>query len=123
MAITQAELDALTARLDVAFAPHSAGVRLTFHFGIDRINHVRNQPPITIAELEDVFVRLVAQHIDAVLALKDNDTFNIRCLKTHINMPCGLRKYASDPKNRMIVITVMRNEYWRTKDPHDFHVA
>lgn len=123
MTITKAELNALNARLDATLAPHSANIKLTLHFGIDRINDPRNVPPITVAELEDVFMRFIAQHINAVLALKDNDTFNIRCAHSHINMPCGIRKYPTHPKNRIAVVTIMRKSQWVSKDPHDFLVG
>ena len=62
---------------------------MTMHFSVDRINDVRNNPLITIEELKDIFDSLIDNHITAIVALNDKDTFNIRCTNTHINMPCG----------------------------------
>lgn len=123
MAITQAELDALTARINAALAPHSADVEMSVHFGLDRINDLRNRPPITADELEGIFMRFIEQHLPAALALQDNETFNIRCLASHINMPCEVRKYVADPKHNMFVITVMRKQSFVFKERHEFRVA
>jgi hypothetical protein len=123
MTITTAELNALSARLNAALASFSTHVSLSVHFVVDRVNDVRNKPPISLLELEDVFTRFIAQHITAVLVLKDKETFNIRCMQTHINMPCALRRYPADPMHRINVITIMRHPTFLAKDPIDFHVV
>lgn len=123
MTISKTDLDALAARLSTGLAQHSAKIILSVHFSVDRVNDVRNKPPITIQELEDVFIRFIAQHIGNVLTLNDNDTFNIRCVRSHINMPCALRKYSTNPKHKLIVITIMRHPTFYAKDLYDFHVV
>ena len=65
---------------------------MTVHFAVERLNDPRNHPPITISELENVFDKLIEQHILAIVALNDKDTFNIRCTSSHINMPCAVSK-------------------------------
>jgi len=119
----QAELSALTTRVNATLAAYSAEFTMSVHFALHRINDARNHPPITTAELEDVFMRFIAQHLAAVLKLRDHETFNIRCTKTHINMSCQVKKYAADPVHNMYVITVMRKQSFFSRDPYDFHVT
>ncbi len=66
--------------------------RMSVHFVKDRVNHPRNKPAITITELQSIFNRLLIVHISALSKLKHNDTFNIRCLKSEINIPCAVSK-------------------------------
>lgn len=68
-------------------------------------------------------MRFIDQHLPAVLKLKDTETFNIRCKRSHINMPCEVKKYVAAPQHNMYVITVMRKQAFFSKDPYDFHVA
>ena len=48
---------------------------LTVHYSEDRVNDARNNPPIDLHELEDLFDRFISTHIMAVVALNDKDTF------------------------------------------------
>lgn len=99
---------------------------MTVHFSAERLNDARNVPPLNIAELEDVFVRLIDQHIMSILVLNDEDTFNIRCSRSHINMPCAVQKTSSANSgvtHKNIIITVMRKKTFKAKDPVEFVVA
>ena len=112
MPITTQELTALEARINAKVASHAIAFSLTVHFSFDRVNHPRNRPPITIAELEDMFDRLFAQHIKTLWALGDGDTYNIRCTTSQINIPCAIEKRLSNGGVREHLhnaITVMRN--------------
>ena len=98
---------------------------MTIHFSVDRLNDARNNPPISIQELEDIFDRLIKQHILAIVALNDKDTFNIRCTSSHINMPCGVSKETDNNgsvSHKNIIITVMRKRKFFAKDPVEFKV-
>jgi len=112
MPITTQELTALEARINAKVAPHDIAFALTVHFSFDRVNDPRNRPPITIAELEDLFDRLIAQRIQTLWALGDGDAYNIRCTKSHINIPCVIAKRLSNNGTREHVhnaATIMRN--------------
>lgn len=112
MPITIQELRALEARVNAKVATYQIAFRLTVHFSCDRINHPRNRPPITLAELEDIFDRVIAKHIQTLWALGDGDAYNIRCTKSHINIPCAIEKQLSNGGVREHLhstVTVMRN--------------
>lgn len=126
MTITHADVTALEARVNQKLASHNAAFVMTVHFSYERLNDVRNNPAISLGELESLFERVIAQHMLSIVALNHGDTFNIRCMQSHINMPCAVQKQdtkigAASHKN--IVITVMRKERWFSKDPYDFKVA
>ncbi|KIP14598.1 hypothetical protein KY49_741 [Burkholderia sp. MSHR3999] len=126
MPITQEETRALEATINEKLAVHKTAFKMSVHFSIDRLNDPRNNPPITIAELESIFDRLIDQHIMAILVLNDKDTFNIRCQQSDINIPCGVQKVTA-PQNstitqKNIVITIMRKRNFFAKDAIEFQV-
>lgn len=126
MTITAADISSFEDSLNQKLAVHNAQFKMTVHFSFDRLNDPRNNPPITMAELKSIFERLLSQHLNAILVLDDNDTFNIKCTTSHINMPCGVRK-VSNPNNgtitqKNVVITVMRKKGFFAKDKIEFKV-
>ncbi|HDN9509410.1 TPA: hypothetical protein P2L25_004662 [Aeromonas salmonicida] len=94
------------------------------HFVKDRMNDSRNNPLIMIAELNSIFNRLTALHLESLKKLKHHDSFNVRCTVSHINMPCAVNKVQVDGGEHQenIVITVMRKKDWKSKDPKEFLV-
>lgn len=125
MPISQTDIRALEARINSQLSTYNAQFIMTVHFSADRLNDARNVPPITIAELDTIFSSLISQHITAIVALNDGDTFNIRCSKSHINMPCAVVKESGNNGSitqKNIVITVMRKENFFAKDPIEFTV-
>jgi len=126
MTISVADMAALELRINAKLTQHKASFVMSVHFTIDRLNDVRNDPPITVVELEDLLDRVIAQHMLSIVALNHLDTFNIRCLQSHINMPCAVKKSSSangTATHKNIIITVMRKEKWYAKDAVDLHVA
>lgn len=125
MPITQQEMSALEATINGRLAVHKTAFVMSMHFAMERVNDARNVPPITIQELESIFDRLINQHLTALVALNDGETFTIRCASSHINMPCSVRKDASAKTTitqKNIVITVMRKQNFFSKDPIVFPV-
>lgn len=125
MAINQAEVQALETSINAKLTQYKAQFIMTVHFSVDRLNDARNNPPITIPELENIFDKVIAKHILAIIVLNDGDTFNIRCLTSHINMPCAVVKNTSDNHTitqKNIVITIMRKQNFFAKDPIEFQV-
>lgn len=122
MAITNAQLHQMTARVNSTLSAYNAKIEPTGHFTLDRLNDLRNRPPIDLVELEDLFSRFIAQHVGAVLRLNHGDTFNIRCTRTHINMPCSIRKIGAKSGLQINVITIMRKQSFHCQDLHDFQV-
>ena len=100
-------------------------VKMSVHFVRDRMNDPRNTPPITITELQGIFSRLTTRYISKLLQLKNNDTFNIRCTLSDINIPCAMSRQTSTTgidKKEIIAITVMRKKNFVSKDPVEFVV-
>jgi hypothetical protein len=95
MAISQADLAFLQSRINAKLSVHKAQFIVTTHFSADRVNDLRNVPPITLPELESIFNRLIARHLIGILALNHGDTFNIKCTTSHINIPCAVEKNSS----------------------------
>ena len=125
MTINQQEIRQLEQAINRKLTRYNAVFIMTVHFSVDRLNDARNNPPITINELELIFNSLIDNHITAIVALNDKDTFNIRCTKSHINMPCGVVKESQNNgsiTHKNIIITVMRKESFYAKDPIEFIV-
>lgn len=98
---------------------------MSVHFVKDRMNHPRNTPAITITELQGIFNRLTTVYISQLMRLKHNDSFNVRCTKSDINIPCAISKTkdATGKDNReVIAITVMRKPNFVSKDLIEFKV-
>jgi len=125
MGIALDEISVLESVLEEKLKKERMRFKMSVHFVKDRMNHPRNIPPITITELYSIFNRLINVHISKLAALKHNDTFNIRCTKTDINMPCAVSKKLGEDgivRQENIVITVMRKKEFKSKDPIEFRV-
>ena len=68
--ITRDDLLNLTKSINNKVAQYAMQFSLTFHFSEERVNDARNNPPIDLHELEDLFDRFISTHIMAVVALK-----------------------------------------------------
>lgn len=114
MSISQIEIDALIDSINKKLEVYKSQFVLTFHFSLERLNDIRNKPPITLLELESIFSKVIENHISAILVLNDTDTFNIKCETSHINMPCEVKKESKQTSNTVthknIVITIMRKK-------------
>ena len=124
MSISTVDISALENSINSLLRDDNMSFKMSVHFVRDRINDPRNVPLIQISELSSIFNRLMAVHKQAILKLNHNDTFNIRCSKSHINMPCAVNKVkgVNGEHHENIVITVMRKESWKSKDAIQFVV-
>ena len=125
MGIALDEISMLESILNERFASERLSFKMSVHFVKDRMNHPRNIPNITITELHSIFNRLTTIYIGKLTRLKNNDTFNIRCSKTDINIPCAVevKQDTSGFDHRQIIaITVMRKKNFKAKDPVEFVV-
>ena len=116
--ITRDDLLNLTKSINNKVAQYAMQFSLTFHFSEDRVNDARNNPPINLHELEDLFDRFISTHIMAVVALNDKDTFVIACSRTNIHIPCAVQKTTDEnggASHKNIVITIMRKSNFGAK--------
>ncbi|GAB1258688.1 hypothetical protein [Aurantivibrio plasticivorans] len=123
--ITEGELRTLEDSVNAMLYDDNMSFKLSVHFTRDRVNDKRNDPMIKLRELQSIFNRINALHKSRIAALIHNDTFNIRCVTPHINMPCAVNKKSVNINGRHqenIVITIMRKKTWVSKDPVEFVV-
>ncbi len=125
MGISINEIAVFEAILNEKFSKERLKFKMSVHFVKDRMNHPRNTPAITITELQGIFNRLTTIYISQLMRLKHNDSFNVRCTKSDINIPCAMSKIkdTTGKDNReVIAITVMRKADFVSKDPIEFKV-
>jgi len=111
--------------LNEKFRKENLKFKMSVHFVRDRMNDPRNTPAITITELQSIFNRLTTIHISKLLRLKHNDTFNVRCTTSDINIPCAMSKRLDEngkDQKEVIAITVMRKKASVSKDDIEFIV-
>lgn len=125
MGIALDEITMLETILNEKFRQERLRFKMSVHFVRDRMNDPRNNPAITITELQSIFNRLTTVHISNLLRLKHNDSFNVRCTKTDINIPCVMSKKIDETgecQKEVIAITVMRKANFISKDAIEFKV-
>ena len=124
MGIALDEISLLEGTLNSKFSEERLSFKMSVHFVKDRMNHPRNNPNITFTELQSIFNRLTTVYISKLIKLSHNDTFNIRCSKTDINIPCAvsLTNESGNDHRQIIAITIMRKHNFISKDPVEFLV-
>lgn len=123
MGISINEISVLEAILNEKFSKERLKFKMSVHFVKDRMNHPRNTPTITITKTQGIFNRLTTIYLSQLMRLNHNDSFNVRCAKSDINIPCAISKIkdAAGKDNReVIAITVMRKANFVSKDPIEF---
>ncbi|MBC6905233.1 hypothetical protein DWB84_07130 [Saccharophagus sp. K07] len=72
MGIALDEITMLETILNEKFRQERLRFKMSVHFVRDRMNDPRNNPAITITELQSIFNRLTTVHISNLLRLKHN---------------------------------------------------
>ncbi len=125
MGISVNEISILEAVLNQKFLKERLKFKMSVHFVKDRMNHPRNNPAITVTELQGIFNRLTTIYLSQLMRLSHNSSFNVRCTKSDINIPCAISKIkdpAGNDNREVIAITVMRKAGFISKDPVEFKV-
>ena len=125
MGISINEISVLESVLNEKFSKERLRFKMSVHFVKDRMNDPRNTPAITITELQGIFNRLITVYVSQLMRLEHNESFNVRCKKSDINIPCAISKTkdSTGKDNReVIAITVMRKANFVSKDPIEFKV-
>ncbi|KAA1150861.1 hypothetical protein [Pseudoalteromonas fuliginea] len=124
MSISQGQVNKLISSINKKIQKKGISFVLTAHFALDRLNDLRNIPPIELSELELILNNLISNHIFDIAKLPNNASFNIKCKTSHINMPCVVNKTVSAGKSlhKNVIITVMRKSTFVAKDPTEFIV-
>jgi hypothetical protein len=125
MGISINEIAVLEAVLNEKFSKERLKFKMSVHFIKDRMNDTRNNPAISITELQGIFNRLTTVYLSQLIRMEHQATFNIRCMRTDINIPCAVEKTKSSSgqdQREIIAITVMRKANFVSKDPIEFKV-
>ena len=118
MPITEQQLKDLESDINDVLQEDAARIHFSFHAAYERLNDVRNKPPITLDQLDDVFRAFIAAHLQAVLGFEEGTTFTIKCNKSHLHFPCAIVHEKEFGKTWVIqnVITAMRKAGFNSKD-------
>lgn len=124
MTISRQGLDDLEAIINDSLETECLEMTFSGHFSFDRVNDPRNNPPITLKELEGIFLQFKLSHAIQVSQFSTNDTFVLKCNASKINLPCAVeltRKHGK-PWVKITVMTVMRKASFLTNDKYELFV-
>lgn len=82
----------------------------------DRLNNPRNNPRLTLPEIENLLSKGTQAYHNEIIALQDGESFQFSGNTSHINMVCRMSTERS--KRKVFLITVMRKVDW-TSRPSD----
>lgn len=119
MNITKRAILDLEAEINDILEEDCAEVKFTFHAAYERLNDPRNNPAISLNELEDVFKEFIKIHLTTLLGYPEGTTFTIKCNKTKLHFPCSVVHDLRYGKKWIVqsVVTVMRKADFKSKDP------
>ncbi|HBT0132219.1 TPA: hypothetical protein MAZ80_003082 [Klebsiella pneumoniae] len=119
MTITKRAILDLEAEINDILEEDCAEVKFTFHAAYERLNDPRNNPAISLNELEDVFKEFIKIHLTTLLGYQEGTTFTIKCNKTKLHFPCSVVHDLRYGKKWIVqsVVTVMRKADFKSKDP------
>ncbi|HIH4100916.1 TPA: hypothetical protein ACYSBG_001939 [Klebsiella pneumoniae] len=119
MTITKRAILDLEAEINDILEEDCAEVKFTFHAAYERLNDPRNNPAISLNELEDVFKEFIKIHLTTLLGYPEGTTFTIKCNKTKLHFPCSVVHDLRYGKKWIVqsVVTVMRKANFKSKDP------
>ncbi len=119
MTITKRAILDLEAEINDILEEDCAEVKFTFHAAYERLNDPRNNPAISLNELEDVFKEFIKIHLTTLLSYPEGTTFTIKCNKTKLHFPCSVVHELRYGKKWIVqsVVTVMRKADFKSKDP------
>ena len=119
MTITKRAILDLEAEINDILEEDCAEVKFTFHAAYERLNDPRNNPAISLNELEDIFKEFIKIHLTTLLGYPEGTTFTIKCNKTKLHFPCSVVHDLRYGKKWIVqsVVTVMRKADFKSKDP------
>ncbi|WP_337026059.1 hypothetical protein [Pantoea eucrina] len=114
--ITEQQIDGLIKRINGILQEDRAKMKFSFHFAQDRLNDPRNNPDITIDELEYIFTTFINRHLQQMLKMDEGCSFTIKCSKSHIAIPCAIQHELEYGATWVVqqVVTVMRKQDFKT---------
>ena len=111
--ITQKQINDLEKFADRILAKFDIDVEFTRHF-VDRVNDSRNDPDITIAELQKLFKKIAKAKGKKVKELIGDEGV-LKDLQTDLNLPVAV-KLKKDGEIEVINKTIMRKRDFKTSN-------
>ena len=111
-AVSQKQLNDLEKFADRLLAKFDVDIEFTRHFA-DRMNDKRNDPPITVAELQRVFKKIAKRKAKNIRQNPDSEAV-IKDLQTDLNLPVVINYDRNKDEFEVINKTIMRKKDFKT---------
>ena len=110
--VSQRQLNDLEKFADRLLAKFDVDIEFTRHFA-DRMNDKRNDPPITVAELQRVFKKIAKRKAKNIRQNPDSEAV-IKDLQTDLNLPVVINYDRNKDEFEVINKTIMRKKNFKT---------
>ena len=110
--VSQKQLNDLEKFADRLLAKFDVDVEFTRHFA-DRMNDKRNDPPITVAELQRVFKKIAKKKAKNIRQNPDSEAV-IKDLQTDLNLPVVINYDRKKEEFEVVNKTIMRKKNFKT---------
>ena len=110
--VSQKQLNDLEKFADRILKKFDVDIEFTRHFA-DRMNDKRNDPPITVAELQRVFKKIAKRKAKNIRQNPDSEAV-IKDLQTDLNLPVVINYDRKNDEFEVINKTIMRKKDFRT---------
>ena len=110
--VSQKQLNDLEKFADRLLAKFDVDIEFTRHFA-DRMNDKRNDPPITVAELQRVFKKIAKRKAKNIRQNPDSEAV-IKDLQTDLNLPVVINYDRKNDEFEVVNKTIMRKKNFKT---------
>ena len=110
--VSQKQLNDLEKFADRILKKFDVDIEFTRHFA-DRMNDKRNNPPITVAELQRVFKKIAKRKAKNIRQNPDSEAV-IKDLQTDLNLPVVINYDRKNDEFEVVNKTIMRKKNFRT---------
>ena len=110
--VSQKQLNDLEKFADRILKKFDVDIEFTRHFA-DRMNDKRNDPPITVAELQRVFKKIAKRKAKNIRQNPDSEAV-IKDLQTDLNLPVVINYDRKNDEFEVVNKTIMRKKNFRT---------
>lgn len=112
--VTQSQLNDVEKFADRILSKFKVDIEFTRHFA-DRMNDPRNNPPITIADLQQVFKKIAKKKAMGIRQNPDSEAI-IKDLQKDLNMPVVINYDKNKDEFEVVTKTIMRKKGFKSND-------
>jgi len=110
--VTQQQINDLEKFADRLLAKYDIDVEFTRHF-VDRVNDSRNDPEITISELQKLFKKIQKHKGEEIKKMKNHEVV-LKDLQNDLNLPVAIK--FKNGEFEIINKTIMRKKQFKTSN-------